>query len=286
MFEPQNGSGPYLDPLDGEIEAMAQVIAPQALGLVKAINMFIITILGWHSLVFEVFARWEFGERYLSIGRLLVAFLICIVWIVAFRGTLMPWITIAFLLMAGLHRMRIWSRYSRGIEWHSRSFGISHFEALGLPEIPFVSFGDYALYRFYEPGIYAFIAWVVYQYDPASGAFLFVSAFAAFWGNNMAYAYERARILDLIDAKIEAQHFNATSFGKDKRDIAGIAPISVVWPTRVRGGDASATSVVTNIGNHLVSQMVPASSETNAQEAGNGFADTVAETLKPRRTED
>jgi hypothetical protein len=203
-------------------------------------NIFII-VLGWWSILVEVFLRRDFGERYLSWLRLLFAFgILTTIWRVTqfftFWGipifsstpsTILSLFTVGFVICSAMHRLGIWLKNKKGEAWHSRSFGTSRLAALNLP---FIGTDDWMFYRLYEPLLCLLLAYIISHFDIVAGFIIGVSSVALLLKNNLVYLQQRGRILDLIDAKIEGIFYNEQAYGKPKQDVAGISVVKVVWP--------------------------------------------------------
>lgn len=203
-------------------------------------------MIGAVSILVEVFVRYEFGERYLSIPRAIFGVVILILyWAIptivslltfnapAQNSPLIGWFTLAYMGFAISHELRIWLRTEqRRVPWHSWSFGLSRFEFLGLPQIPLIGHGDWALYRFYEPFICFIISVSLWMtgIDRPVGLLVFLASLALLWRNNVVYFDHRKRRLDTIDARIEGAYYNEEAFGRGKNNVAGLAPVEVALP--------------------------------------------------------
>jgi hypothetical protein len=113
-------------------------------------------VLGWFSITVEVFLRFAFGERYLSLLRLCLAYMTFQVfqtlyfllgWLFGFAGNPMNWLfnspdlstlfaggvhsllyhlfVYGFFGLSALHLITIAKRENAGQEWHTASFGVS-----------------------------------------------------------------------------------------------------------------------------------------------------------------
>jgi hypothetical protein len=231
------GSSGGVDPALRETGYIISAVAPGTAQLLSAIFNIAVIMLGWISVVWEVFFRYDFGERYLSWLRLFFAYAMIstLWWIYALLNpsgirrsdSLFVWSVVFFIGFSVYHRIRIWLRYQNGIPWHSMSFGTSRLSDLNLPVI---GNDDWTLYRWYEPIICFILAFVLGRLDPIAGFVGAIAAFALLIKNHMVYFQQRGRILDLIDARLEAAFYNEAAYQKRKEDIAGIAVMKVVWP--------------------------------------------------------
>jgi len=185
--------------------------------------------MSWSTITLEVFIRREFGERYLSIGRVILGILTLrfFLGIANFRSTF-SWIpgisplasersinrffVICFMLLSLLHLLRIIQRNNKGITYHSRSFGVSFLNF--LTKLPPVQIGelqfsitDFVLYRFIEPGLCLCVAWFLIPGPSFTQRWILWSSVAMFFHNNMQYSGRRGRYLDIIDSQIESDYY-------------------------------------------------------------------------------
>lgn len=259
---------------------------PETAQLLSTVFNIIIIVLGWWSILLEVFLRYDFGERYLSWLRLFFAYSL-LSWLVFFPAVFNSALAIqgapffkvfsvAFILFSLNHRLRIWLRYQHGIPWHSMSFGTSWLAALNLPVI---GKDDWTLYRWYEPALCLLISFVIGRFDGTTGFVIGAGSLVLLLKNHMIYYQQRGRILDLIDARLESIYYNDAAYGKPKEAVAGISVMKVVWPKlppAPAGLDAIAETVNTALGGNT-----PSSPQPSGPSAGSvDFAATIAETLK------
>lgn len=230
--------------------------------LLDTFYQIVMILLGWWSLPLELLIRKEFGERYLSLLRiwiawmLLGAFTFFYALYATFAGNPMAFFAYsgmthslfntgvegltfhlfyyAFLSGVVFHRYRIWKRTKDGVVWLSTSFGISHLSALPwhlLRRIPtigqWITVDDYFLYRFVEPALCFVLGRLLYRLDGLTGSFVVISAVALFIKNNLAYAEARGRVLDMIDAGIESQYLADALAGRPKETLAGFSVVPV-----------------------------------------------------------
>jgi hypothetical protein len=152
----------------------------------------------------EMCLRHNFGRRYLRMIFLAFTFF-------AFCVSLAPGLTIlsyAFLMnLLGLgifHAVTVFTRRSRGApEPHSFSAGDSWpaWQRLRLPQA--------VIQRWLEPALCLIASLPVSLIDPFLGLWLKASAAALFIKEQSAHWKARRRILDALDARLEAQKLNA-----------------------------------------------------------------------------
>lgn len=187
-------------------------------------------LLGWVSVSVEMFIRHSFGERYISAIRMLFA--LGMLWgFSVLTGSVLTngLMNIVAWAMVGLylfHRWGIRRRNQRGIEWHSFTFGISWLELLqGITPKPLAFIlDDWNTYRFTEPILAVALGmWFRSGIDPAVGLWLIVGGIALFLKNQLIYAEQYNRVLDIRDARIEQQHQSEALDGKPKQEAAGLS---------------------------------------------------------------
>jgi hypothetical protein len=229
---------PQVTPARNEGERVTQALMPSAgFNMVRNLEELAKIFLGWASVTLEVFIRRDFGERYLTVGRILTGYLFIRFWlgVVSLRnafgvwaGTGPPasppsinsWYVTCLVLLALVHLARIFFRNQAGVPWYSRGHGVSWFNFL----IPLSGYrlSDWVLYRFIEPGICFAFAWFVMPLFMPDGSFtrnwLIFASIGLFLHNNMAYNATRDRYLDLIDGEIVSRYFNESRQArKDQR---------------------------------------------------------------------
>lgn len=201
------------------------------------------TLLGWWAVTVEVFIRHQFGERYFSLLKFLLAscLLGMYVWLGSFAALLgnqwSPSLILlwwAFMAASLLHLLDIQMRNWLGVVWHSQSYGLSWLSPLvGARLIPILPWRltDWQLYRIIEPALCAILALLLYYLvDRPLGTWLGLAALALFVRNNLAYAQARGRLLDLLDARIEATATASALEGKSKRQTYGVSIVQVPRP--------------------------------------------------------
>lgn len=181
-------------------------------------------VIGWSSISLEVFVRRDFGERYFGIGRfaaswIIIQFFYLLISLPAVftPGYVIPMPSIriyliCFFVASAAHLLRIWQRNSQDTLWHADSIGVSWFSPLlNLPplKIGFVTLRitDYLLYRFIEPVLCLIVIQLLLP-EGVTQTWLTWAAIAMLIHNNMVYNQRRSRVLDLINAQIEAEVYN------------------------------------------------------------------------------
>ena len=224
--------GSSIDPAAEEAQAIAALFTPQTATTNFLMNLSAVLriVMGWWTLTLEVFIRRDFGERYFTITRVFLAGLLLagyIIWggswlrlLFQVQGDFFILLVLpAFLLMVIYHFRRIRQRQKGGIQWHSMSFGISRLEQYTRNR---QAYNDWIFYRFVEPFTGFAIALVLWILSLHATAFWIATASVCmFFRNNMLYFQERARILDIVDARIEAKYFHAISRNQPKSETAG-----------------------------------------------------------------
>ncbi|MBZ0304321.1 MAG: hypothetical protein K8J31_31585 [Anaerolineae bacterium] len=213
-------------------------------------------ILNWFVTSLEALLRYNFGERYYTWGRIVMAWLALRVYIFA-SGFLFSAInnansqmqdfsrpqplevdtglielyTLVFVVVALVHRGWIMKRNFEGRQWHSYSIGTSWIEALQpldflegktftLPRLGEVTLtpGHWFYFRLFEPLFVVGIALFGLQLslNPVFFVWLAVAGFAMLAKNNAIYFYHRSQLLDLIDARIEGEFLQEAAAPKSR----------------------------------------------------------------------
>lgn len=220
--------------------------------------------LGFHALGgfsggLELLVRHEFGERYVSLNRIVFAFLsmhafrFVFVFVlmlsnfslapslfgggsprISFSATtpLFTLLSILVLVTGVWHMWRVFYRARKDIPWHSMSFGVSRLRFFAR----LAGINDWVLYRFVEPFLFIALGFGLYQtLDRLTGAWMMVSGLSLFIKNQMVFAEQRNRYLDTIDAKIESKYMGAAQAGASKKETAGYevvpAPVGDMFET-------------------------------------------------------
>lgn len=275
------------------LEYITQALMPDAAVKMAVVSNIAILILGWLSLSLEVFIRREFGERYLGYLRLaFTGFLLAIYlgFLTLFSsataygnaprsagsGPLEAVFLLAFMGMAMYHRVRIWRKKRAGVQWHSMSFGVSRLAALPA----FQTANDWALYRAWEPLAFFVLGTVITAiFHSTIGTWMQVASVALAVKNQLVFAQQYSRILDMIDGRIEAEFFNEAAQGKPKTQTAGFSVVPANYDTLV---SAAPLDMVKTVRETL--RPASGSSQTaNPNPALNTFADTVRDTMTAPR---
>lgn len=247
------------------LKYLGSVTMPRTFAAMEVLYNVIMILLGWWSLPLEVFIRKEFGERYMSLMRIWIAWAVLgmftflyslfavmagdgmaflaysgmtqTLWNTGMSGLAYHLFYYAFLLLAIWHRYRIWKRQQEGDVWLSTSFGISHLAAVPwqrlLERIPYagpvisryVTIDDFFLYRFMEPALCLLLGRLIHPMDGLLGTYITIAAVALFIKNNMAYNQMRGRMLDMIDSAIESSYLAESLKGRPKEQTAGFSAV-------------------------------------------------------------
>lgn len=198
-----------------------------AKGMEAQLRKLITMVLHVWSLPLQVLVRHEFGERYHTFPRMIIAawvygMYLVLVWqndesIPLLLFILFP----VWFVAACIHLWNIRSRNKAGEPWHSRSFGVSHFQDL-LPG------SDWTLYRFVEPGALFLLSGLVMFFNPFAGGYFAVASVLLFFEANFMHATYRTHYLDRMDSYIEAQFWSGTTKDAGKHanygfEAAGVA---------------------------------------------------------------
>lgn len=217
-------SMPKAAPPRNNAEMIAQYLMPaQQFNILRNLEEVTKVFLSWSSVTLEVFVRRDFGERYFTIGRILIGYLFIRI-VLAFANyrqalaflpmvepplhlhTINQWFVTSFILLALVHLARIFLRNLSGVPWYSHSFGVSWFDFL----IPLSGYriSDWMLYRFIEPGICFAFAWFILPEDSFTRGWMLFASLGLFFHNNMAFNMTRDRYLDLVDGEIASRFYN------------------------------------------------------------------------------
>lgn len=232
---------PSIDPT-GETQKMDRLssyLTPGMFDPLKVLLDILIIILGWVTVSVEVFVRHEFGERYLSWLRLYCAYSIIgvtmaipmLISVMVADGTMIPYFSyvLAFIGLSLYHRWRIRQRNLDGIQWHSKSFGMSHLHSPQAEKITFGLFAldDWSTYRFFEPLGCFLVGFVCWYISSILGVWIMVASFALLIKNQIVYYKQRGRFLDILDSQIESQYFRPAAKGETKDTTAGFTVLPV-----------------------------------------------------------
>lgn len=217
-------------PARNNVEQMAQYVMPGSMfNMIRNLEQIARILMGWSACTLEVFVRREQGERYLSIGRVILGWMTMqfflsianlqhsLSWIPGIgsagaEAAVNQWYLTCYLVLSAVHLLRIWQRNHAGIPWHSRSFGMSWLDF--LTELPPLRLGRYRLrvtewmlYRFIEPAI-CFTAVCYLMPVSFTRSWLLWASLTMLIHNNMIYNARRERFLDMVDSHIESGYYN------------------------------------------------------------------------------
>jgi hypothetical protein len=259
-----NGKATTVD--NQKLKYLASIVTPRpAFAAMETLYHVTMIMLGWWSLPLELFLRKEFGERYLSLLRIWIAWMLLgtftffyslfaamagdpmaffaysgmtqSMWNTGMSGLLYHLFYYAFILLAIWHRYRIWKRGRDGQPWLSICFGVSHLEMIPwqrlIEKIPYagsfisryVTIDDYFLYRFLEPVLCLLLGRLIHPVDGFLGTFITISAVALFVKNAMVYNQMRGQMLDMMDAAISSSYLAEALKGRAKEQTAGFSVI-------------------------------------------------------------
>lgn len=217
-------------PARNTVEQMAQYVMPGGMfNTLRNLEEITRILMGWSACTLEVFVRREQGERYLTVGRVILGWLTIrfflslanlqhtLSWLpgvpsLTGEATMSRWYLTCYLLLSAVHLFRIWQRNQAGVPWHSRSFGISWLDF--LTQLPPLRLGrvhfqvtEWMLYRFIEPAL-CFTAVYYLMPDGFTRSWLIWASITMLVHNNMVWNARRARFLDMIDGHIESGYYN------------------------------------------------------------------------------
>ncbi len=217
-------------PARNNVEHMVQYVMPGGMfNMLRNLEVIVRIVMGWSTCTLEVFIRREQGERYLSVGRVILGWLTIqfflglanlqnsLSWLpgiepMTTENAINRWYLTCYLLVSCVHLLRIWQRNLAGVPWHSHSFGISWLDFLIF--LPALRIGNYRfrvtewmLYRFIEPAL-CFAG--IYYLMPGgfTRSWLLWASIAMLLHNNMQFNMRRSRFLDMLDSHIESGYYN------------------------------------------------------------------------------
>jgi len=213
---------------------MAKYVMPGGLyNFLLNLEQIVRIVMSWSTVTLEVFIRKDFGERYLSFGRIILGLLTIrfflmlanlqtsLSWLpgvrpLASERAINQWFVACYLLLSLIHLVRIQQRNRAGVAWHSRSFGISSLSFLTtLPTLPLFGFRiritDWMLYRFIEPFLCLLVVLCLMPEPSFTRNWFIWSSIAMLVHNNMVYNARRDRFLDLVDSHIEGGYYDELS---------------------------------------------------------------------------
>jgi hypothetical protein len=200
----------------------------------RAVYAFVEFLAAQFAKTIEVYFRKDFGQRYFGLGNVfgsaLTFGLYLFITLFSFIGGSLrqtptskdddSWILglffLGFVALGFLHQFTAWLRQRRGQRWHSRYAGTSHLAFL-WPGNPYI------VQRFIEPAISLIIGLLILNYvNRPLGAWLIFASFCLAATEQINATRARNRILDAIDAQIEAKHLGEAIAGnKDVEDTEG-----------------------------------------------------------------
>ncbi len=285
MFDSSAGG---IDPGAEEVALIASAIAGKnATTFISSMAGLLTIILGWWSILVEVFLRYDFGERYFSWVRfIMAASILSVISYLAYYTAIigrdpdagfsvpLTLFTVAFLIAGGIQRWRIRLRYLAGEPWHSKSTGVPRlYEWTGID--------DWSLYLWWEPILCFVAAFLVgFFVEPLTGWVIGIGAFSLLTKNQIFYYAQRARILDLIDARLESQFYNEEASKKPKQQTAGISNVPVIWPKFVPA-PAGIEDLQKTVNATLGKTPPPPPAAGSPSPVPDDLAKTIADTMKP-----
>jgi hypothetical protein len=199
------------------------------------------------------FTRKDFGERYL--GWLNLYFGYSVVAGFMFFGNLlgalmrtggssqlMTLFWLAFIGLSIYHRREISRKNNAGIEWHSMYIGTS---LLPLP------FSQEKIYKIFEPLGVFLVGYVLSKLSGQVGMWLMISAVSLFVNNQIVFYQERQNVLDMRDARIEAENMSAAFAGKPASETAGF--VIAESSTKLIASDARLTDAYAKLSTEMKS---------------------------------
>lgn len=245
-------------------------------GALNDVKLIMQSIMSWSTCTLEVFVRREHGERYLTIGRVIMGWMtirVCL-WLANLQhhfswipgipsvgeATVNNWYLTCYLVLSGLHLLRIWQRNVAGVPYHSYSFGISWLDFLAyLPPLRIggytIRVTEWVLYRLLEPALCFFLVLFMMPIS-FTRTWLLWASLAMLLHNNMVYASRRSRFLDMLDAHIESGYYNdlrSDALGQQsgKRHVGYVEMPLPTMPMPEESGDADmAATVAETMGHH------------------------------------
>lgn len=211
-------------------------------------------LLGWVTVTVEVFTRHRFGERYLTILRIVLGLFAMSIIVaptslsniaggsgVGLLGNgLFSLMQIVVLIVGLAHIISTWRRTRSGERWHSMSFGISRLEFLAGRKIGPSTIDTWAIYRLIEP-LCVLIVGIVIGFIPPLRVFstwLVLASLAMFVRNNGVYQQMRGRVLDLIDSQIMSEMIVPALQGRPQQQTEGFVAVPIPAAQRKIVADA------------------------------------------------
>jgi len=238
---------PQSDQTTEELKLFANMI-PDLTSRVSVVAVVMMIVLGWLSCPLEMVIRWNFGERYLTPLRIVISFMA----LAGFYGvyhTLKPlslvaipfegYSAILLLIVAALQLFIIFARNQAGIAWHSMSGGLSVFYLIWEVRLSQLSWmpkfigkavnNDWLLSCIVEPVFCFLLGGLMARnlFMETTGIWIQIASICLALQNIMGYQQLRNRMLDRMDARLEAEFWNEAEKGKPKTETAGFSVVNL-----------------------------------------------------------
>ena len=227
-------------------KGVADVLTGGIASNVATLLGFAITALGVVTVTIEVITRYKFGERYMTIIRLLLG--ISVMGSIAtisnlgdmfggrfslanVGGNLLFLVATLGIGIGGIvHVIKASNRTQRGELWYSHSFGISRLIGLvGKRLGPFGTITEWSIYCTIEPLLMLIvgIGLGLVPFLRPFGTWLIIGSIMMFIRNNAAYQQQRGLQLDIIDSTIIKEFVQPIMEGTQSTKTAGYAGITL-----------------------------------------------------------
>lgn len=236
----------YLSPEGEKVRADIGHQVHQAGGMIQFAYNLAVFIFSLFSVPAEVFLRYNFGERYFTLFRMVLGYLlITYYWSLvnlihwgssAFLDTFSGTLRLAYIAACIFHILCIARRRFRNIRCYSRYPGDS------LPfwrKLPFYDFigGQYNVQLYLEPLLLLLLSNIVGYFNGSLANFLFFCALSLFVKGYTQHVAFRQRVTEIVDRQIEAEQLqNAVN---NWSDAAGLKTDGYVVPPEYRFGTAN-----------------------------------------------
>lgn len=248
-----------------------RMLGEQATGITNMILLLIEDYLRLTTLIPEVFLHTRFGQRYLSVEIAIVVSTLCAAMILIpspffkLLGGLFP-------VLAAVHLIAAALRARRGIHIHSRYTGEPHFFWWYLRR--WVPIDEIVVKRWLEPGLLLILAFIMHYVDPVFAPFLAGCGVSLAIRVSLEYRRWRERLLDMLDAQLEAELMNESiKQGQDSRDVRGCPTVGAF------AGNGEAREVLARALNSVESSAAenpaatsPADTQANQEPSAGGDA--------------
>lgn len=285
------------------VQFLAESFIPDAWRPLRFITEVLTVLLGWLTLSITVWTRVSHGDRYLSLSRVILAWLTMqlfgsLTWMAlgflsamgmrqgGFGGWMLNPYATAFLVMCAF---AAWKNRQRTYYQHSRSFGVSRLLPLlrklaallpaEMRDAWLEEKLDWWTYRLIEPAMIFLLGWLVGQtLDPTMGLYLQVCSVALLLEAQLAYSDRKNRYFDHLDALLESHALQAMIEGKPAPQHTGVhaVPMPAEWLT------FEPLDVETTV-QHTLQGSAPDRQSQTSPGSGTGrhpFAATVANTMQ------